>query len=70
MTKKIYLIGKIKDVRIIKDTKFYKNYGNNYRVNKGSQFKNNKQQNATTIKEREVPIAYNKYTTQREPLKC
>ena len=53
-----------------KGTKFYKNFRNNYQGYQGSNFKNNKQQNPTAIKEREVPIAYDKNTAQREPLKC
>ena len=53
-----------------KGTKFYKKYGNNYWGYQGINFKNNKQQNPTTIKEREVPTVYNKTIAQREPLKC
>ena len=43
-----------------KGTKFYDKSRNNYWGYQGSNFKNNKQHNHTTTKEKEVSTAYNK----------
>ena len=52
-----------------KNTKFYKNTGNNYKGYQGNNYKWFKPQNPTT-KEREPPTTFNKNIAQREPLKC
>ena len=52
-----------------KNTRFYKNIGNNYQGYQGNNYKHFNPLNPIA-KEREPPTGYNKNTTQRERLKC
>ena len=52
-----------------KQNKFHKNTRNNYKGYQGNNYKKFKLQNSA-VKEREPPIAFNKNTAQRGPLKC